>query len=129
MSWTPVDTEAAEFAKLTLSQIALMFGLPVSMLGGPSGNSLDYSTTELRMIELYQLSLLPWIRRIETVLDAQLPRDTELRIEVDGLLRADTKTRLRDVCDRHRQRDLDGRRGAGLGVPSAATTGECCCHD
>ena len=94
LSWTPVDTEAAEFAKLTLSQIALMFGLPVSMLGGPSGNSLDYSTTELRMIELYSLSLLPWIRRIETVLDAQLPRDTDLRIEVDGLLRADTKTRF-----------------------------------
>ena len=46
------------------------------------------------MIELYQLSLLPWIRRIETVLDAQLPRDTEVRIEVDGLLRADTKTRF-----------------------------------
>ena len=46
------------------------------------------------MIELYQLTLLPWIGRIEAVLDAQLPRGTELRIEVDGLLRADTKTRF-----------------------------------
>ena len=94
LTWTPVDTEAAEFARLTLSQIALMFGLPVSMLGGPSGNSLDYSTTELRMLELYQLTLLPWIARIEAVLDAQLPRNTDTRIEIDGLLRADFKTRF-----------------------------------
>ena len=93
LTWTPVDTEAAEFAKLTLSQIALMFGLPVSMLGGPSGDSLTYSTTELRMLELYQLTLLPWIARIEAVLDAQLPNGTDTRIEIDGLLRADTKTR------------------------------------
>jgi phage portal protein BeeE len=46
------------------------------------------------MIELYQLTLLPWIRRIEAVLSAQLPAGTSTRIEVDGLLRADTKTRM-----------------------------------
>ncbi len=93
LSWTPVDTDAAAFATLTLGQIELMFSLPVSMLGGPAGKSLDYSTTELRMLELYQLTLLPWIARIEAVLDAQLPNGTDTRIEVDGLLRADTKTR------------------------------------
>jgi HK97 family phage portal protein len=93
LSWTPVDTEAAQFAQLTLSSIALMFGLPVSMLGGPSGNSLDYTTLELRMQELYTLTLLPWIARIEAVLDAQLPGGTQARLEIDGLLRADTKSR------------------------------------
>jgi HK97 family phage portal protein len=94
LTWTPVDTEAAEFARLTLTQIALMFGLPVNMLGGPTGDSLTYSTTEMRMLELYQLTLLPWIARIEAVLDAQLPGGTDSRIEIDGLLRADTKTRF-----------------------------------
>ena len=93
LTWTPVDTEAAAFATLTLGQIELMFNLPVSMLGGPAGKSLDYTTTELRMLELYQLTLLPWIGRIEAVLDAQLVTGTDTRIEVDGLLRADTKTR------------------------------------
>jgi len=94
LSWTPVDTEAAAFATLTLGQIELMFGLPVSMLGGPAGKSLDYTTTELRMLELLQLTLLPWIGRIEAVLDAQLPRGTDSRIEVGGLLRADMKTQM-----------------------------------
>ena len=93
LTWSPVDMAAADLSRLTLSQIALMFGLPVGYLGGSTGDSLTYSTTELRMLELYQLTLLPWIGRIETVLDAQLPRGTETRIEVDGLLRADTKTR------------------------------------
>jgi HK97 family phage portal protein len=94
LSWTPVDTEAAAFATLTLGQVELMFGLPVSMLGGPAGKSLDYTTTELRMLELLQLTLLSWIRRIEAVLDAQLPMGTDSRIEVGGLLRADMKTQM-----------------------------------
>ena len=45
LTWSPVDTEAADFSRLTLSQIALMFGLPAGMLGGPTGDSLTYSTT------------------------------------------------------------------------------------
>ena len=56
------------------------------------------------MLELYQLTLLPWIGRIEAVLNAQFPAGTETRIEVDGLLRADIKTRIRGVRHRHRQR-------------------------
>lgn len=94
LTWSPVDTEAAEFSRLTLTQIALMFGLPPGMLGGPTGDSLTYSTNETRMLELYELTLLPWIARIEAVLAAQLPAGTKARVEVDGLLRADTKTRF-----------------------------------
>ena len=45
------------------------------------------------MIELRTFTLLPWQRRIESVLDAQFPRGTELKIRSDGLLRADTSTR------------------------------------
>ena len=69
-------------------------GYPPGMLGGPTGDTLTYSTNEMRMLELYQLTLLPWIGRIEAVLNAQLPAGTKPRIEVDGLLRADIKTRM-----------------------------------
>ena len=88
-----MDVAAVDFSQITLTQIALMFGLPPGFLGGATGDSLTYSTTELNMLQLYQLTLMPWIARVEAVLDAQLPRGTETRIEVDGLLRADTKTR------------------------------------
>jgi HK97 family phage portal protein len=92
LTWSPVDLAAADFARISLGQIALIFGVPAYMLGAPSDSS-TYANVESRMIELYQHTLLPWMRRIEAVLDAQLPRGTELRIEIDGLLRADTKTR------------------------------------
>lgn len=93
LSWTPVDTDAASFAQLTLTQIALMFCLPTTILGGPSGNSLEYSNPWLRNQELYTHTWLAWIARIEDVLDAQLPAGTSSRVVVDGVLRADTKTR------------------------------------
>lgn len=93
LTWSPMDVAAVDFAQITLTQIALMFGLPPGFLGGTTGDSLTYTTTELNMLQLYQLTLMPWIGRIEAVLDAQLPRGTETRVEVDGLLRSDTKTR------------------------------------
>jgi HK97 family phage portal protein len=92
LTWSPVDLAAVDFARISVSQIALMFGLQPYHLGAPADSSV-YTNIESRMIELYQLTLLPWIRRIESTLDAQLPAGTELRIEIDGLLRADTKTR------------------------------------
>jgi HK97 family phage portal protein len=92
LTWSPVDVAAVDFARISIGQIALMFGVPAYMLDAPTDSS-TYANVESRMTEFYELTLLPWIGRIEAVLDAQLPRGTEVRIEVDGLLRADTKTR------------------------------------
>jgi phage portal protein BeeE len=69
-----------------------MFDEPAYVLGAPTDSN-TYANVESRQLELFQLTWLPWIRRIETVLDAQFPRGTELRIVVDGILRADTNTR------------------------------------
>ena len=93
LTWSPVDLAATEFSKITLGQIALMFGVPAALLGAPTDSN-TYANVESRMLELYQLTIRPWIVRVESVLDAQLPAGTELRIEIDGLLRADVKTRF-----------------------------------
>lgn len=93
LTWSPTDLAAAEFAGITLGQIANMFGVPAYMLGAPTDSN-TYANVEARHRELYQTTLLPWITRMEAVLDAQLPRGTSVRIEVDGFLRADTKTRF-----------------------------------
>jgi len=45
------------------------------------------------MIELRQFTLLPWVKRVESTLDAQFARGTELHINTDSLLRADTASR------------------------------------
>lgn len=92
LTWSPVELAAADFARITLGQIALMFGLPAYMLGAPTDSS-TYANVESRNIELHQFTLLPWTGRIESVLSAQVARGTKVRVSMDGILRADTKTR------------------------------------
>ena len=92
ISISPIDAQLDTAKMWTLRDIALAFGVPAFMVGAP-GDTSTYANIESRMIELRQFTLLPWQRRIESVLDAQLPRGTELKIRSDGLLRADTSTR------------------------------------
>lgn len=93
VSISPVDAQLAATRQWALSDVALAFGVPAYMLGVP-GDSSTYANVESRMIELRQFTLLPWQRRIESTLSAQLPRGTNLKIRTDGLLRADTATRM-----------------------------------
>jgi HK97 family phage portal protein len=92
ISLNPVDAGLAAAREWGLRDIALAFGIPPYMLGVP-GDSSTYANVESRMIELRTFSLLPWIRRIESVLDSEFPRGTSVKIKSDALLRADTATR------------------------------------
>ena len=92
ISISPVDAQLKDAREWGLRDIALAFGVPPYMLGVP-GDSSTYANVESRMIELRTFTLLPWIRRIESVLDSELPRGTSLKIASDALLRADTASR------------------------------------
>ena len=89
---SPVDAQLDSSRQASLRDVALAFGVPAYMLGVP-GDSSTYANVESRMIEFKSFTLNPWQRRIESALDAQLPRGTSLKIRTDGLLRADTSTR------------------------------------
>jgi HK97 family phage portal protein len=89
---TPLDSALDTAKTWDLRSIALMFGVPPDFIDVP-GPSNTYANVESRMIELKQFSLLPWCRKIESVLDAQLPRGTSMKVRTSGLERADTKTR------------------------------------
>jgi phage portal protein, HK97 family len=88
----PQALQLVEMRRYSLLDVALMFGVPPYMLGLPADSS-TYANVESRMIEFGQFTLHPWVRRLESVLDAELPRGTSLRINLDALLRADTATR------------------------------------
>jgi phage portal protein BeeE len=45
------------------------------------------------MIEFAEFTLLPWAKRLEATFSAELPRGTGMKVNMDGLRRADTKTR------------------------------------
>jgi HK97 family phage portal protein len=89
---SPIDASLDTARQWSLRDVALAFGVPPYMLGVP-GDSSTYANVESRMIELRGFTLLPWVRRIESTLDAQFPRGTTLKIKTAGLERADTKTR------------------------------------
>jgi HK97 family phage portal protein len=92
VSISPVDAQLSNAREMSMRDIATAFGVPAYMLGVP-GDPSTYANVESRMIEFRTFTLLPWQRRIEAVLAAQLPRGTYLKIRSDGLLRADTTTR------------------------------------
>jgi HK97 family phage portal protein len=93
ISISPVDAQLSASRENSLRDVALTFGVPPYMLG-IAGDSSTYANVESRMIELRTFTLLPWETRIESTLDAQLPRGTNLKVRSDGLLRGDTATRF-----------------------------------
>ena len=98
--WKPtgINHEQAEFLatrKWTASEIAgQIFLVDPSDLGIPvEGASLTYGNLEQRNARRVQVTLLPWIIRLERLITSLLPRGQFAKLNVDGLLRGDVKTR------------------------------------
>jgi HK97 family phage portal protein len=93
------DLDSAQFVeqrRLVAQEIARVFRIPPHMLGAPTSDSMTYSTTEQQSLDFVKYSLQPWLRRIELAIsnDPDLCFQRQyVRFEVDGLLRADAKTR------------------------------------
>lgn len=102
MTWEQVgmplkDQEFVEASRLTVGQVARLFGLPPERIGGDSGGSLTYGNVEARAAHYVTFSLRRWLVRIEKALkaDPQLFPEADVYPEflLDGLLRGDSKTR------------------------------------
>jgi HK97 family phage portal protein len=90
------DAQFVEQRRLAAQEIARVFRIPPHMLGAPSADSMTYSNVEQESIEFVRYSLTPWLRRIELAIsnDRDLAFAQQfVKFEVDGLLRADAKTR------------------------------------
>lgn len=93
-----ISNEAAQFLQArqwTAAEIAAqVYMVDPSDLGIPvAGSSLTYANLEQRNIRRLQVTFLPWIVRIEHAITSLLPKPQESKFDVDGLLRADSKTR------------------------------------
>lgn len=93
LSITPVDAAVVEMLKMNAADIALAFGVEPAMIGAGSDPN-TYANVESRMLQFVQFTLLPYIRRLEVALSALVPAGTDVRIDMRGLLRADTSTRV-----------------------------------
>lgn len=84
ISVSPVDAALADMTKLSLVSVANAFGVPMWMLGAPSGDSRVYSNVQMETEALWTHTLFPWARAIEDTLSALLPGDTQLTISMPG---------------------------------------------
>lgn len=89
----PQALQLAELLRMSAWEIALVYGIPPYKLGISMGATNTYANIESQEIDYVQDALLPWARRIESAFDAALPWGTSLKLALDGLRRADTKTR------------------------------------
>lgn len=95
---TGVTNEQAQFLatrKYTAAEIAgQMFMLDPTDLGiGVDGTSVTYANLEQRNSRRVQITLLPWIIRLEKALSGLLAQPRFVKFNVSGLLRGDIKTR------------------------------------
>lgn len=91
---SPNEAKFIETMRLTATQIAAIYGIPPTMIGGETGSSsLRYANVEQESINFVQFTLLPWLTKLETAFSALLPRGQYVKFNVDALIRPDTKTR------------------------------------
>jgi HK97 family phage portal protein len=93
IAWNPEELELVEARKFTLTELELIFGLPVGWLGGQT-SSRTYSNIEQDAVNLIKFSLAGHLTRFEQTLSAAQPRGTVTRANLDAILRADTLTRF-----------------------------------
>lgn len=92
-----IDLKVFEVEKVTRSRVAIVYNLPLHMLGETEGNR--YSTPETSSIEYVQNTMLPIVRQYEQefnrklLTEAERSRGFHFKFNLNALLRADEKTR------------------------------------
>jgi HK97 family phage portal protein len=82
-----------DMKRLSAWELALAFGVPGGKLGISMGNSMQYETLEMANTEFVQDTLIILARKMEAAIDAVLALGTELKIDFNQMLRADTTGR------------------------------------
>jgi HK97 family phage portal protein len=95
-----MNMEEMQFAALadqTRTEIAVLFNIPPAYLGGTTGDSLTYATTESNQIQFAQMAVLPIADTIAKAISADpalLPWNVMFaEFVLESLLRADMKSR------------------------------------
>lgn len=87
------DAQFLDAIKANATTIAAIYRVPPEKIGGVTGASLTYSTTEQQSIDFVLWALRPWLVRIEEALSVFLPDGVRASFATDALVRVDLKTR------------------------------------
>ena len=92
LSLAPDESQFVESRRLSVSEVARIFGVPPEMIGGESGGSLTYSNVEQRSLDFLTYSVGPWLARIEAAVTLLIP-GFYCKFNTGALIRTDLKTR------------------------------------
>lgn len=89
----PNEAAFIQSMQLNATQVAAIYGMPPTKVGGARGDSLTYATQEQETLSIITDTLRPWLRRWETLLGTCLPKTQYVRFDTDALLKTDLLTR------------------------------------
>lgn len=91
------ESQFLETIQASVADIARFFGMQPEMIGGTSGTSgsITYANIEQRFLHLRQVTLNPWIVRLERALTATIPRPRYVKLNRDAAVAMDLLTRVR----------------------------------
>jgi HK97 family phage portal protein len=93
VAYKPVDSQMIESRQFTLTEVALMWGLPPTKLGSPTG-SYTYKNAEMEEIQARNDGVAPWAALLEQAISLDLLPSTQHAVwNLDAKLRTDTLTR------------------------------------
>lgn len=81
-----------ETLKMTANQIASIYGIDPTEIGGTASQSLEYSTEELRQIRR-GADMRPYFTRVEKGISRLFPNRQYMKFNLDATVRVDIKTR------------------------------------
>lgn len=91
---SPKDAQWIEAREFSTLEIARLFGIPSTlMLASPAGGSMSYSNVEQDWISFIRFTLMAYLRPLEEAFTTVTVRGQDVRFNLEGLLRTDTKTR------------------------------------
>jgi HK97 family phage portal protein len=126
----PNQAQFIQTQKLSANQIAAIYGVDPTEIGGEAANSLTYSTEELRQINR-AANMRPYLHRFEEAFASWLPSRQYVKFNTDAAIRTDTKTRhevyeiqrrigLRSLNEQRALEDLPPIKGGDVHVPPPA---------
>lgn len=90
----PSEVQWLEAQEFGVTGVARLFGMPASYIhAAVEGSSRTYANQEQEDIAFVRFTLMGYLRPIETAMTQVLPRGQHARLNVDALLRTDTKSR------------------------------------
>ena len=93
LSISPEESQFIETARLNATQIAAIYGVPPTQVGGDSGGSMTYANVEQEAINVVNFTLRPWLALIESRLSRLMPGSEFVKFNADAMIRGDTLSR------------------------------------